>query len=330
MTQQRFEQENAGRWLETEALLRAAEAPPSKRPPDARLERLPGLFRELCADLALAQHRMYGERLCSRLNAMVIRARNVLSRSDGTRRGLLKGARALWGEFPRTVRSEWRLFWLNMLLFWGPFAGLIAAAYYDERWLFAILGGEKMRMVDGMYGKETPEEFLREEFGSNFMMYAYYVYNNISIGFRLIAGGVLATLGSVAITMYNGIFIGAIAGYVHYTGNLERFYTFVAGHSSFELLGLTVCGTAGMRLGLAVLKPGELPRSAALRAAAQRALPMIYGGPLLIFIAAFIEGFWSASSAPPPVKHATGVALWMLLTFYFLMAGRGRVQRDAT
>ena len=56
--------------------------------------------------------------------------------------------------------------------------------------------------------------------------------------------------------VFNGIHIGAAAGYANYACNPESFWTFVAGHSSFELLGMVVAGVAGMRLGLGVLKPG--------------------------------------------------------------------------
>ena len=319
MTQQKFEQENTERWDETDILLRSAD----RSRWNAELERLPHLYRRLCADAALARHRDYGEKLCARLNDLVIRSREALTRGRGA---AAAGAKtALWGAFARSVRREWRLVLLNLLLFWGPFLAMIAAASYEERWIFAVLGDEEMRQLDGMYGQDSPLEFLREEFGSDFMMFGFYIYNNVSIGLRMIAAGALAAVGAAFITAYQGVVIGAMAGYVHYAGNLERFYTFVAGHSSFELTGLILCGVAGMRLGLAFLKPGALSRGEAMREAAREALPLIYGGPLLVFLAAFIEGFWSASDyAPPPVKIAAGLGLWVLLLLYFLLAGRGR------
>ena len=52
--------------------------------------------------------------------------------------------------------------------------------------------------------------------------------------------------------------------------NPESFWSFVAGHSSFELLGMIVSGMAGMRLGLALLRPGRLPRVRALVAFLQQ------------------------------------------------------------
>jgi len=116
--------------------------------------------------------------------------------------------------------------------------------------------------------------------------------------------------------------MGAAAGYVNHAGNPESFWTFVCGHSSFELLGMVVSGMAGMRLGLAILRPGRLPRVRALVEASRLALPLIYGAALLTGLAAVVEGFWSAQGIPSGVKYAFGISGWILHAVYFLLAGR--------
>jgi uncharacterized membrane protein SpoIIM required for sporulation len=85
---------------------------------------------------------------------------------------------------------------------------------------------------------------------------------------------------------------------------------------------MVVSGMAGMRLGLAILRPGRLPRVRALVEASKKALPLIYGAALMTTLAAVIEGFWSAQPIPSEAKVAFGIAGWILHTGYFLMAGR--------
>ena len=317
MTQLRFEQEHSARWTETEALLQLG----AQRHFSPDQVKLPSLYRQVCADLSLAQHRMYGARLCGRLNDLVIRTREALTRGAVTDRR--DAARRLWTSCPRAVRREWRLFWLVMLIFWGPFVAFIIAAYHDERWIFAVLDQGMMGQLDKMYGADSPVHKVRGGAGADFAMFAFYVEHNIGIGLRTIAGGVLATLGAIFSTALQGIILGAMFGYVHYSGNTESFYTFVAGHSSFELMGLILCGVAGTRLGMAVLNPGTLRRAEALKVTAREALPLIYGGPVLLLIAALIEGFWSASAAPAEVKIMVGAGLWIVLSGWLLFAGRG-------
>ncbi len=317
MTQLRFEQDHSARWAETEALLTAAAQ--QRFNPD--MVRLPALYRQVCADLSLAQHRMYGARLCGHLNDLVIRTREALTR--GALPDHNKTWQRLWGSCPRAVRREWRLFWLMMLIFWGPMLAFIVAAYQDERWIFAVIDEGTMRQLDESYGSGSSVSTGRGGAAGDFGMFAFYVQHNISIGLRTIAGGVLATLGSIFSTAQQGILLGASFGYVHFSGHTEKFYTFVAGHSSFELMGLILCGVAGTRLGMAVLHPGSLSRAEALMVTARQALPLIYGGPALVLIAAFIEGFWSASSAPPDLKIMVGIGFWLLLAGWLLFAGRG-------
>jgi uncharacterized membrane protein SpoIIM required for sporulation len=156
------------------------------------------------------------------------------------------------------------------------------------------------------------------------MMFGFYIKNNVSIDFRIFGGGILAGVGTMFFLVYNGLAMGASAGYVQMAGNPTSFWSFVAGHSSFELLGMLVAGMAGMRLGLGVLRPGRLRRGTALVQAAKEALPLIYGAAFMTVLAAFVEGFWSAQAVPANAKYAVGIFFWVAWVAYFLRVGRGR------
>jgi len=87
-------------------------------------------------------------------------------------------------------------------------------------------------------------------------------------------------------------------------------------------------GAAGLRLGLALIAPGNLTRKAALVAAAKPAVRMMYGAALMFFIAAFIEGFWSPlTEVPFRVKIVAGLAGWLVLLVYFAFDGRSQAAR---
>lgn len=317
MTSGDFEHKNQERWAEYERLVGKLEG----RGVVPEAGEMPRRFRELCVDLSLAQSRMYGTRITERLNALVIRGYEVIYRH---RRNTWRSvAEFLIAGFPRAVRKEWRLFWLCNLVFWLPFFVMMLSAQHDIRWIQAILGPEGMVSMEEMYGgKEEQLSHLREEYGSNFMMFCFYIYNNVAIDFRIFAGGMAAGVGTLFFLLFNGLHLGAAAGYVNHACNPESFWTFVSGHSSFELLGMVVAGMAGMRLGLAIVRPGRLPRVRALVEAGKQALPLIYGAALMTAMAAVIEGFWSAQAIPSAVKYAFGITGWVLHTVYFLLAGK--------
>lgn len=305
------------RWAEYELLVSMMEK--GKAGPDA--EKLPRLFRELSLDLSLAESRMYGGRVTERLNELVIRGYELIYQ---TRRGSWENVISFVAtDFPRAVRREWRLFWLCNAVFWLPFFAMMLSAEQDIRWIQAVLGADGMASMEQMYGgKEEQLSHLRSEYGSNFMMFCFYIYNNVAIDFRIFAGGMAAGVGTLFFLLFNGLHIGAAAGYVNHACNPESFWTFVAGHSSFELLGMVVSGMAGMRLGLAILRPGRLPRVRALVEASKQALPLIYGAAILTTLAAVVEGFWSAQALPSSLKYTVGILGWVLHIAYFSLAGR--------
>lgn len=317
MTSGDFESRNAERWAEYEALVSLMEK--GKGSPDA--DKLPRLFRELSMDLSLAESRMYGPHITQRLNELVIRGYELIYQ---TRRGGWENVvHFVAAGFPRAVRAEWRLFWLCNVVFWLPFFAMMLSAHHDIRWIQAVLGGSGMASMEQMYGgKEEQLSHLRSEYGSNFMMFCFYIYNNVAIDFRIFAGGMAAGVGTLFFLLFNGLHLGAAAGYVNHACNPESFWTFVAGHSSLELLGMIVSGMAGMRLGLAILRPGRLPRVRALVEASKQALPLIYGAAIMTTLAAVVEGFWSAQDLPSNLKYTVGIIGWLLHIVYFTLAGR--------
>jgi uncharacterized membrane protein SpoIIM required for sporulation len=83
-----------------------------------------------------------------------------------------------------------------------------------------------------------------------------------------------------------------------------------------------ISGGAGLRLGWAMLRPGEHSRRDALRiAGAQTVRVMLLVIPVLA-VAGTIEAFISPSDASALVKASVGVATGAMLWGYILFAGR--------
>ncbi len=323
-----FEEKNAQRWGEYERTVQAVE----KKALGVDVSRLPVMFREICTDLALARHRMYGMPMNERLNALVIRGHKIIHRrAGGTWEMFLRFVAV---DFPVAVRAEWRLLLVASLSFVLPALGVAMAGLYglDSSWVEAVLSPQMMEQLDMMYGSSDDQiANLRDEYGSNFMMFSHYIFNNIGIDFQIYAGGILACLGSLFFLVYNGVFFGAVIAYIHTACSKEAFYTFVAGHSSFELIAMVIAGMAGLRIGLGLLHPGRKTRRRSLMDAGKKSLPLIFGAALMTFVAAGIEGFWSARDLPPMLKYSVGITLWVFCFLYLGLAGRkmGRRAREA-
>ena len=162
-----------------------------------------------------------------------------------------------------------------------------------------------------MYGDDAQKLGRKREAGDDAIMFGFYIWNNVRIGFQTFAGGILFGLGALFYLLFNGLYIGTVTGYVVHAGFATNFFSFTSGHSAFELTAIALCGAAGLRLGYGLVAPGRLRRGDALRLAAREAMPLVIGAACMLVLAAAIEAFWSPrTEIPPPVKYAVGGVLW--------------------
>jgi len=319
MRQHQFEETHAREWQEFEAFL---DLP--KQPAFAPAE-MPERYRRICQSLALAADRQYSVELVDRLNQLALRGHHALYRNR--RRESQRVLEFLLAGFPALVRAEWRLVLAASLLFFGPLLGLIAVLQAYPEFVHYLLAPEQIANFHQMYDPANRRLGSREA-DSSLMMFGFYIWNNIRIGFQTFAGGLLAGVGSIWFLAANGVVIGAVAGYLTQIGYTQTFWSFVAGHSSLELVAIAIAGAAGLRLGMAVISPGSMSRRAALVAAAKPAVRLMYGAAMMFLAAAFVEAFWSPiTEFGFQTKIIVGAAGWALLLAYFLLAGRARATR---
>jgi uncharacterized membrane protein SpoIIM required for sporulation len=317
MKQTPFEAAHAQEWQAFEEFLEKGKA--------FNEAEMPERYRRLCQSLALAADRQYSPALVDRLNRLALRGHHALY--ENRRRQTQRLVEFMLGGFPALVRQEWRLVLVATLLFFGPLLGLIAVLQLFPEFVHYLLRPEQLASFHEMYDPAARRLGMREA-DTSLVMFGFYIWNNVRIGFQTFAGGLLFGVGSIWFLAANGVIIGAVAGYLTQIGYTETFWSFVAGHSSWELIAIVFSGAAGMRLGLAVIAPGNLSRKAALVAAAKPGVRMMYGAAVMFFIAAFVEAFWSPlTEVPYEVKIAVGVAGWAVLLTYFAFAGRTRATR---
>jgi len=130
------------------------------------------------------------------------------------------------------------------------------------------------------------------------------ITNNIQVTFLAFALGMTAGLGTILVVVFNGVHIGATAGWFHLRGQGLPFWGFVAPHGVTELLAIVLATAAGFRLAEAILFPGPQTRRRAIVEAGRDGLAMIIGCMVMLGIAGLIEGFVSPTSAPLAARWA--------------------------
>lgn len=321
MRQKDFEALHEAHWQGVESILQTLGASKSAR--SAELASFPQAYRQVCHHLALARERQYTPHLIDRLDGLVQAGHQHLYRAQGfSFSGLLH---FLTSVFPALVRAEWRLVWLSSALLYAPMIGMGLTVYFSPHMAYTLLDQADLATMESMYDPHAAHIGRERGADSDFMMFGHYIQNNIGISFQTFAGGLLYGLGSLFYLVYNGLYMGAVAGHLTRVEFGSTFYPFVVGHGAFELTAIALSGAAGLRLGLALVSPGRKRRVDALRDAAHSSIRIMYGVAAMLLIAAFIEAFWSSTQAVSPLlKYVTGGALWLLVAAYLLLMGRAR------
>jgi uncharacterized membrane protein SpoIIM required for sporulation len=228
--------------------------------------------------------------------------------------------RYLLVEFPVALRRNWKFFMMSLALFGVPLVLGIIIALTSEEGALQIVPAAQLQGVVDAYSQGFDEGRAT---GVDAGMAGFYVYNNVGIAFRCFATGILFGAGSIFFLVYNGLVIGTVTGYVAQAGFGGNILTFMCGHGPFELTAIVISGAAGLRMGYALVDTGGRTRIGSLRASAPDIARMIVGAAAMLVIAAAIEGFWSPSAAPAPVKWTFSAAFSFLVVGFLLFAGRG-------
>jgi len=308
-------------WLEkrgeVSARLRAARSGDGLRD-----DEVPSRYRRLCQQLALARRRGYSPQVTARLQALMQRGHNVLYRAPPPpwRRAL----RFLLADFPRLVRAQRGCLWLAAALFALPTLALFFAVQQWPELAHSVFDPQQLARFESMYDPADPSHKLGRESETDMAMFGHYILNNVGIGFRTFAAGLLAGVGTAFVLVFNGVVFGVVAGHLQAIGHGDPFWRFVAGHSAPELIAIVIAGAAGLQLGLALLAPGRLRRVDALVEAGRVGARLCLGILAMLVFAAFVEAFWSSTgSIPAAVKYGVGGLLWVLVLGWLAFGGRG-------
>lgn len=322
----RFEQTYSDEWSELEASLEAIAPGRSRRAAlvnqtPASGARMATLYRRACDHLALARARAYPAYIVDRLERMTARAHQAIYYRREY--GVARLRRFVTDEFPSTVRAHAGYVTVATAVFLLPTLVLGILVYLRPELILSVVSSDTAASFEEMYSPAARSIGRLRTASTDWMMFGYYIRNNIGIAFQCFASGLFGGIGSVFFLAYNGAFSGAVAGYLTSRGFSSTFYPFIATHSAFELTAIVLSGAAGMRIGHALLAPGRLTRIQSLTTASRDAIVLVYGVTGMLFVAAVVEAFWSSARwLPAQVKYGVAAACWIGVLGYFAWQGR--------
>lgn len=315
MSSERFIKERKSAWQRLEHLLGRLGGSSLRRLERGEVRELGRIYRRTASDLAIARAESRDPRLVNYLNNLVIRAHGRIYRADA------QGWQRLWEfftkGFPRTFRRTWRYTALAFAVFWifavVGFVGTTQDPDFSE--LLGVHPLQRAAVNSGVRWWESLNE--ANQVGSSGIM-----TNNIQVMFLAFAFGAFLGVGTLYIMALNGALNAAVLALVYRAGYGNELVSFMVGHGVIELSCIFLAGGAGLLIGSALLLPGDLSRSDALKTRGLDAIRLVAGCVPILVVAGIIEGFVSPVPINPAIKYGIGIATGLALYAYLLLAGR--------
>jgi uncharacterized membrane protein SpoIIM required for sporulation len=295
-------------WSRLEQLALQAETNGLKSLPAADLRDFGLLYRQAAADLSAVRTDAASRTLEAYLNRLVARAHNFVY--SGKRISPASIGRFLLYGYPRLFR---RLFPYTAMAFLLCMAGVLLGAVITvvrPEFMHAMLGPQMIDTIE--HHKMWTESIL----GIEPKEASHIMTNNITVCFYTFLAGITAGAITIYLLVMNGFLIGTISVACVQHGMSVALFSFMAPHGALELPCIFIAGGAGLRMGAGILFPGYLRRRDALVAAARDAVMLVSATVPLLVVAGTIEGFFSPSHAPVPLKFAVSAVLFSALCLW--------------
>ena len=312
-------------WARLQALTEQARRVSRVTPDD--LDEMVGLYQRAGADLANARVTYATDTaLVSRLTLLVADAHGVLygQRDTEVRRGLATFATL---TFPAAIYQLRRYIAVAALLTVVPWA------------VFQIWLAVSPTAFDVAAPDATAEQYINQDFADYYsnqpsQNFATQVFlNNVRVGFLAFAAGALLCVFTVALLVWNGANVGVAGGLFTHVGQWDKFWGLILPHGMLEISAVIVAGAAGLRIGWAVIDPGDRPRFHAFVEEARRSGSVLVGLVVAFLLAATVEGFVTGRPWPTAVRLGIGVGVFLLFwgwTIAFAIRARRAGLEDST
>lgn len=216
---------------------------------------------------------------------------------------------SLMREMAGALLAAFLIFVLSISIGW-----LLVATYPELAGLFAA-----PKMIEQVQNGQLWTDGLLNVSPSSLLSIGI-AANNITVTLFAFALGALYGIGTLYIIGLNGLMLGGVFAFTAAHGLERRLFEFIIGHGIVELSVILISGAMGLRLGEALIRPGNRNRLQAFQETSLDAgKVMLAATPFLIF-AGLIEGFISPDPRFTLFERAiigvcSGTIFWLIMLF---------------
>jgi uncharacterized membrane protein SpoIIM required for sporulation len=274
-----FIKKNTPRWQQFESLLAGRSA--------ANPDTLADLFIQLTDDLSYARTNYPESQTTLYLNNLTAKVHQSIYRNKKEEKGRFV---TFWKyELPHLFYSVHKQLLYSFIIFMAAAVIGAVSAAHDKTFVRLILGDAYVNMTLENIEKGDPMAVYKSSGQMN--MFFLITLNNILVSFKAFAYGLLLSVGTAYILLFNGIMLGAFQFFFYQKGMLITSVLSIWIHGTLEISAIVIGGCAGLVLGNSIIFPGTYSRLESLKIGAKKGLKIIVGLVPVFIMAGFLESF---------------------------------------
>lgn len=306
MKETKFIEQNQEKWSEFEQMLRENRRDPHK---------LNDLFIQITDDLSYARTFYPNRSVRVFLNTL---AQRIFQNIYKGKRFPAERLRLFWTEdLPKAMWETRRALLLSFSIFVLAFGIGVVSSIINPDFARVILGDEYVEMTLSNIENGDPMAVYKES--GPLGMTAGIAANNLFVAFRTAIFGVLASIGTLMIMLYNGIMVGAFQYFFIERGVFWESFLTIWIHGTLEISAIIIAGAAGLVAGSGLLFPGTYRRIQAFQISMRQGLVIFLGIVPIIILAAIFEGFLTRYTETPDVIRGLFIATSLFFVLWYFV-----------
>jgi len=320
----RFRREREAEWTELADLLKRVERKGIGTLSFEEAQRFSQLYRRTINSLSLARSismdaslLIYLENISTRAYLAVYAPRERLDRAI---------VRFFIVSAPQAVRrNAWFVALAAALFALGGGVAFVLVST-DPSWFEAFVGSQLAGgRGPGASAAQLRESIYPREAGDlgNLSFFSFYLFtHNTTVAFFSFTLGVMAAVPTGFLTFYNGTILGAFFAVHEAKGLSLDLLGWLSIHGVTEIAALLFASAGGLKLGSAILFPGDNTRTRALRLAGPDAVKLALLAATMLVLAAILEGYGRQLITDLTTRLFIGWGIGLLWLVWFMRAGR--------
>jgi uncharacterized membrane protein SpoIIM required for sporulation len=285
-----------------------------RRLSEDEVDELVASYQRAATHLSVLRSGGHDPALTARLSGLLGRARAAITGADTP-------AWRSVGEFfavafpAMAYRARW--WWL------ATAAGSIAIALIAGRWVAASPAVQASlashSQVAGLVNHQF-RNYYSQDTASSFGLKVW--TNNVWVAAQALILGAFLGVGTIYVLLFNALNLGVDGGLMIGHGKAAEFFTLILPHGMLELSAVFLAAAAGLRMGWAIIDPGQRSRMQALAEEGRATVTIALGLIVVLATSGAIEAFVTPSSLPSWARIGIGAVAEAGFLAYVIVAGR--------